>query len=631
MASNDAEVLDPVVPVENSEKSNPGSELNRRYFIAALGAAGAAAAGAALVTTPKALAQQPSNPNGYSQIDVLNLLLNIKYLKATLYSYITQGADLPASSYVTVGTGEVYNAPAKITFSNQQITDLFNEMYYDELNQLIALRAAQGIGVAPRPVINLLGTGPSGSAPSSTTTTLTQSQAIALARLLEDLSVTAFAFAASYFTGTNLALAVQALASDGYHSGAIRLLAIQNAVQYQGTQYASYASSNTSQTAVTFSGATTTGSSVIYTALPASAGGGANLPQVGNIVTGVGIPPGAGAIIKSVINTASATPTAVITKGSNILQNVSSVSNLAVGQPITGTNIPAGAYITALGSNTITFSPTSGATGSTSVSPTGYSTAGSATITGVSSTSGLIVGQTITGTGIPSGTTISAFSGSAGSATITLSQAATVTSQIAPTGTFTAGSPTITSVSSLSGLAVGSALSGAGIPAGTVVNALPSSNSITMSNNATVSATETFNSPTTVTLTSPTAVAVSVGLGQVVITGAATVTGVNTFYIVIPDNQDVEPADLGSASAEATGPAAIAGTSPTVYQGFFNTAGSGSSSPTGTPAGLAFTRTFQQVLSVLYGYNSTNSLIATQNYEGGFFPEGAAGNINSTI
>jgi len=147
--------------------------VNRRNFIAALGVAGAAA-GAALVSSPKALAQQPSNPNGYAQVDVLNLMLNIKYLKATLYSYITQGTDLPPASFVTEGAGALYNYPAKVTFATtglataQQITDIFNEMYYDELNQLIALRALQGIAVIGRPTMNLLGTGPSGTAPTTT-------------------------------------------------------------------------------------------------------------------------------------------------------------------------------------------------------------------------------------------------------------------------------------------------------------------------------------------------------------------------------------------------------------------------------------------------------------------------------
>jgi hypothetical protein len=65
-----------------------------------------------------------------------------------------------------------------------------------------------------------------------------------------------------------------------------------------------------------------------------------------------------------------------------------------------------------------------------------------------------------------------------------------------------------------------------------------------------------------------------------------------------------------------------------VYQGFFDTAGSATSSGN-SPAGTIFARTFQQVLAALYNYNSSTNTVATQNYEGGFFPFGVAGNINS--
>jgi hypothetical protein len=101
--------------------------------------------------------------------------------------------------------------------------------------------------------------------------------------------------------------------------------------------------------------------------------------------------------------------------------------------------------------------------------------------------------------------------------------------------------------------------------------------------------------------------------------------------VVIPDNQDVEPGDPGVATTSAGGPSVVPGTSPAIYQGFFNTAGAGTTGATSTPAGFAFARTFQQVLAVLYGYNSTNNIISTQNYQGGFFPVGVSGPINSAI
>jgi Ferritin-like domain len=617
MASNDVEVLDPAAPVEKNTNTASG-ELDRRHFITALGVAGAAA-GTALMVSSKAEAQQP-NPGGFAQVDVLNLMLNIKYLKATLYSFITQGADLPPSSYVTNGTGQVFNQPAKITFSNQQITDVFNEMYYDELNQLIALRALQGTATANRATMNILGTGPSGTAPSSTTTTMTQSQAIAMARMLEDLSASAFAISTVYLTGTNLAYAAQALATDGYHAGLLRLLCIQNGIQYQGTQYQSVTTSNTAQSAITFTGSATAGSPIIYSMLPA------NLPAVGNVLTGIGIPPLAGAIITAVTAPANAALTAISNK-SNLLTNVSNVTGLVAGMPITGTSIPANTVISAVGTNTITLSAAT--TAASTVAPTGFVTSGSAVVTGVSSTSGLIAGQTITGTGIPANTTVVSFSSSA--ATITMSLPATVTPSVSLTGNLTLNSPTIASISTSTGFSIGSPISGTGIPAGTTVTAI-SATTITMSANATASGTGVkVSTPTTSAVTSPTTQAITVGLTAITIAQPLTVTGMNPYYVVLADSLDVQPGDPGTAALSASGPVAIAGTSPTMYQGFFNTAGAGTSSATSTPAGFAFARSFQQILAVLYGYNSTNSAITTQNYQGGFFPFGVSGQINSAI
>jgi hypothetical protein len=250
-----------------------------------------AATGAFLVPSKSADAQQQT-PNGFAQVDVINFLLNIKYLKATLYSYATQGTDLPPASQVTLGTGGVYNVPsAAVKFSNQQITDLFNEMYYDELNQLIALRALQGVAVIGRPTINLLGTGPSGSVTGlSATTAFTQAQVISLAQFFEDLSVTAFANAAIYLTGTNLDLCMQAMATDSFHSGAIRLLAIQTGAPYNYQGTASF----------TFTAGAIAGSNIIYafltTASPVQVGytisTGATTPVTGdtNVNGGAGSP-----------------------------------------------------------------------------------------------------------------------------------------------------------------------------------------------------------------------------------------------------------------------------------------------------------------------------------------------------
>jgi len=471
MASNDVEVLDPAATVEKLKEIVSERVLNRRNFIAAIGVAGAAA-GTGLVSTPSAEAQQPSNPNGYAQVDVLNLMLNIKYLKATLYAFITTGKDIAPATGVTTGAGVVLNAPSQITFSTQQITDMFNEMYYDELNQLIALRNLMGVAVAGRQSVNLLGTGllPAPTA-FPTLITLTQNQAVALSRMLEDLSVTAFATASIYLTGTNLAFANQVLASDGFHAGAVRLIAIQTGAPYLSPQ-SSEVSTTTTSTVFSFSGSLTTGNPIIYAFLLT------NIPAVGSVLSGIGIPPGAGAAVTAVTNTANTAITGIVVSGNNVINTVSNVTGLAVGQPITGTFIPALSYITNVGTNTLTIS--NKPTASSQVTPTGIVTSGSATVGNVSSLSGVLVGQPITGTGIPAGTTITAASGT----TITLSANATASSTAKPTGVLTSGSAIITSVSSLSGLINGQPITGTGIAAGTTIVST-SGTTITMSANAT--------------------------------------------------------------------------------------------------------------------------------------------------
>ena len=625
VASNEVEKLGPAASVEKLTRTASGPVLNRRHFMASLGVA-AAAAGTALGSSSSAFAQQPT-PNGYAQSDVLNFLLNIKYLKATLYSYMTSGKDLPPAA--TIGTGILDDIPGTSitsatppvvsgtptavsltgTTNASQIADLLNEMYYDELNQVIDLRNLLGVLAVNRPSLNLLGTGvpPSATAASYT---LTATKALSMARLLEDISASAFAGAAVYLSGANLAYATQALTSDGFHSGAIRLVCIQNAIPYQATNYVT-----------TFSGSTTSASPIIYGVL------GTTFPTVGQVVQGAGIP--ANATVVAVSSATSAAPTGVVTSGSKTIGTVSSTTGLAIGQIVTGTAIPANTVITGVTSNTITIS--AAASASSTVTPTGVVTASSPTVTAVSSFAGVLVGQPISGTGIPTGTTITAIGSSL--STITMSANATATSIVTAgsvTGITTAGSPVLTTVSTVTGVLVGQAISGTGIPAGTTIAAVNAvfPYTITMSANATATiiAAEvlTISGPETITI--PTTETLTIATGSVTLSANATATATPViFTIVTADPNDVFPADPGTAAAAAAGPAALPGTTPPIYQGFFETAGAATSSSS-TPGGFGFARTFSQVLSALYNGTTTATI---QDTSGGFFPSGVAGNINA--
>lgn len=217
MASNEIEILDPAASVGKLKKIAADGALNRRRFITALGMTGAAA-GTGLLSGCSTTNIVPATTATLGQTDVLNFALNIKYLQATFYSFVTQGTDLTGSA--VTGSGVVTNAPAKLTFTGtnaKQITDMFDEIYYDETHHVSTLISLLGSAVVARPAINLAAFG-----------TITATNAIAVARLLEDVGVTAYAGAVTGLSTSDISITTQVLGADGSHAGALRLVSIQN-------------------------------------------------------------------------------------------------------------------------------------------------------------------------------------------------------------------------------------------------------------------------------------------------------------------------------------------------------------------------------------------------------------------
>lgn len=189
-----------------------------------------------------------------------------------------------------------------------------------------------------------------------------------------------------------------------------------------------------------------------------------------------------------------ASTTATITHGSHII-TVASASGISIGMVVKGTGIPDNTLVTNINGTAITLSKAVDKvmefTGKLAIAGTG--------VTSVSSTSGLAVGQSITGTGILDNTTISAL----GSGTITLSKAAISTTAI--TGATISGSSLITSLNNVTGIAVGMAVSGTGVPAGAVIIAI-NGYTISLSANCTATASGvslTISDSTARALTSP--------------------------------------------------------------------------------------------------------------------------------
>ena len=189
--------------------------LSRRTFLVGAGALGVAGAmtGCGDDTAPYVdAAAQP-------ELDRLNFILNLEYLQATLYAYVVTGKDL--NSTFTGGGPAPSGVPSQLSFPNQQIADLFAEMYYDEMAHVSGLRTVLGSLAIARPQLNLAAIAP-----------VNASNVIQIARLLEDVAVTAYNGIASGLTGSNSLGAAQILSVEGFHAGALRLIAIQQNVDY---------------------------------------------------------------------------------------------------------------------------------------------------------------------------------------------------------------------------------------------------------------------------------------------------------------------------------------------------------------------------------------------------------------
>jgi len=156
-----------------------------------------------------------------------------------------------------------------------------------------------------------------------------------------------------------------------------------------------------------------------------------------------------------------------LTAGSNTINNISDISSLYVGQTVSDvTNpsyIPDGSVITQI-------------VNSTTIIISNAATNTSATNTLSIGVSGLSIGQTVTGTGIPGGTTIT-----------------NIFSPINLNGIQTDGSPIITNLLSTLGLDIGQPVTGPGIPANTVIQSIDSGTQVTLSKNVSLQITGTLH------------------------------------------------------------------------------------------------------------------------------------------
>ena len=152
-----------------------------------------------------------------------------------------------------------------------------------------------------------------------------------------------------------------------------------------------------------------------------------------------------------------------------VLYNINNKQVIVAFMPDTNT-----AAVPGITGNTLSGSPIINTIAQASFAPTGTTTNGSSVITAVSSTVGIYLGASISGTGIPANSIVEAITVNS----LTISQVAT-SSNVAEVLTVT-NLPT-------AGIYPGALVTGSGIPAATVVSSV-STNTITLSNAATLTA-----------------------------------------------------------------------------------------------------------------------------------------------
>ena len=203
------------------------NRLSRRGFIAAAGAAGTVGlfgcGGSSSTPTTPPTTPPPPTTTTPSVTDVLNFALNLEYLEASFYLYITTGAGLSTADQG--GTAATITGGAQVTFTDPNVTALAQELAADEQAHVEFLRGAitqAGSTPVACPSLNLAAMG----------SITTDAQFLALARQLETVGVSAYEGGVQYLTSNTgvLTAAAQIHDTEGQHEGALRLFCIANGI-----------------------------------------------------------------------------------------------------------------------------------------------------------------------------------------------------------------------------------------------------------------------------------------------------------------------------------------------------------------------------------------------------------------
>ena len=196
--------------------------MSRRNFFSKVAAGGAAAGALALTgcNDAQVLPTPAITANAPTVVDVLNFALNLEYLEAQFYAYVTTGAGIPSADMGTP-TGATTGG-AKVSFVNPFVNSIAQQLATDERLHVELLRTQiMNLGGTPvsMPALNLAANG----AVTNDATFLTA------ARQLETVGISAYAGGAQYLVSNTVALtyAAKILDTEAQHEGFLRELCIQ--------------------------------------------------------------------------------------------------------------------------------------------------------------------------------------------------------------------------------------------------------------------------------------------------------------------------------------------------------------------------------------------------------------------
>ncbi len=204
------------------------NRLSRRNFLASAGI-GVGAAGALVIagcgsnssTTPVTTAPVTTTTTApaVTEVDVLNFALNLEYLEASFYLYLTTGNGLSTADMgSTPGT---VTGGARFAFTDPNVTALAQQLAADEQAHVEFIRTlitAAGSTPVSMPALNLAALG----------TITSDATFLAMARQLETVGTSAYEGGVQYFVSdtTGLAYAATIHDTEGQHEGALRQFCI---------------------------------------------------------------------------------------------------------------------------------------------------------------------------------------------------------------------------------------------------------------------------------------------------------------------------------------------------------------------------------------------------------------------